>query len=306
MKNYRLFTACMLFALCGTLTANATGEDTTRIFESGNKRIMVTDNEQRQRTEVQVYEMNGYRDSTLYEKIFEGHYRDGKSYEQKKYLATVNIPNPEWDVKWGIKWRKKHFEPHWTGLGIGFAGFANEGDATDVRLKSSRSYEINWNLCEQAVPISYRYRWAVVTGLGLRWSRYHLKGNQHFEEINDYTELVQVDGVRYKKSRLGITHLTLPLLLEWQSPKNHLFFSFGAVGAVKTASSSRVEYYKERGRNRKEKIDAGMTLRPVTVDLLAQVGTRHWGAFVRYSPVSLFEHRKGPELYPLSFGIMLF
>ena len=298
MKNYRLFSACMLFALCGTLTANATSEDTTRIFESGNKRIIVTDNEQRQRTEVQVYEMNGKRDSSFYEKIFEGHYRDGKSHEQRKYFATVNIPNP--------RWKSKHFKPHWAGLGIGFAGFSNEGDALDVPLKSSRSYEFNLNFYEHAVPISHRYRWAVVTGLGFRGTRYHVKGNRHFVEIDDYTYLEPVEGVRYKKSRLGITHLTLPLLLEWQNPNNRLFFSVGAVGSVKIGSSSRVKYKKEGGRTGKEKIDAGMTLRPVTVDLLAQIGTRHWGAFARYSPVSLFEHKKGPELYPLSFGIMLF
>ena len=297
MKNYRLFSACMLFALCGTLTANATGEDTTLIFEAGKKRIMVTDNEQRQRTEVQVYEMKGYRDSTIYEKIFEGHYRDGKSHEQKKYVATVKIPNP--------RWRSKHFEPHWAGLGTGIAGFSNEGDAHDIPLKSSGSYEFNVNFCEKAVPISNRYRWAVVTGLGIRWTRYFVKGNRHFVEIDDYTYLESAEGVRYKKSRLGITHLTLPFLLEWQSPNNRLFFSVGAVGSVKMASSSRVVYYKERGSKGKEKIDAGMTLRPVSMDVLAQVGFNDCGVYVRYSPISIFEYKKGPELYPLSFGFML-
>jgi len=297
MKNYRLFSACMLFALCGTLSANATGEDTTRIFESGNKRIIVKDNEQRQRTEVQVYEMKGYRDSTLYEKIFEGHYRDGNSYEQRRYLPFINIPSP--------RWKSRIFDPHWAGFGMGFAGFTNEGNAHDIPLKSSRSLEYNLNIYEHAIPISNRFRWALVTGFGFRWTRYHLKGNLHFEEIDNYTELVTIDDVRYKKSRLGITHITLPLLLEWQDSHDRLFFSVGVVGSVKTASSSRVEYYKVRGYNRKEKIDAGMTLRPVSIDILAQVGFNDWGAFARYSPISIFEHWKGPELYPLSFGLML-
>jgi hypothetical protein len=132
-----------------------------------------------------------------------------------------------------------------------------------------------------------------------------VKGNRHFEEIDDYTELVSVEGVRYKKSRLGITQITFPLLLEWQNHDNRSFLSAGAVGAFKTASSSRIEYYKERRGKGKELVDRGMTLRPVSLDLLAQVGTRSWGAFIRYSPFSIFEDKKGPGLYPLTFGIML-
>lgn len=213
-------------------------------------------------------------------------------------MATINIPKPGW--------HKHRFNPHWAGFGIGFTDFSNGGDSDDIPLRSSKSLEYNLNVFERAFPISRHYRWAVVTGAGMRWTRYRIKGDRHFEEIDDYTYLVEAPENRnYKKSKLGITSITIPLLLEWQNPKGNLFFSGGAVGAIKTWSSSKIEYTEDESRKKhKEKVDGGMTLRPVTMDLLLQAGTKHWGVYMKYSPVSLFEHKKGPELYPASIGIM--
>ncbi|MDR1098750.1 MAG: PorT family protein [Tannerella sp.] len=300
MKRKLLFATCVLSAICNTSAANAANEDSIRVFKAGNKRIVLKENDHRQRVDVQVYESGSEQDSVLYEKIFEGHYRDGESRERRKYMAMIDIPMPGW--------KSKRFDPHWNGFGAGFAGFAGRGDAEDIPLRSSKSGEFNLNLLEKAIPVSNHYRWAVVTGFGIRWTRYRLKGNRHFEEINDYTWLVEAPEDRsYKKSKLGITTLNVPLLLEWQHPKGRLFFSTGIVGSVKTWSSSRIEYTEGReGKKHKEKVDRGMTLRPVTMDILTQVGIRHWGIYVKYSPVSLFERGKGPELYPLSVGFHTF
>lgn len=293
-----LFLTIFFIITCTIVPAGAHTNDTTRVFNSDNKRIVVTENDRNQRVDVHVYELNNGHDSIFYEKIFEGHYRDGKSSERRKYLATINIPKPQWS--------KKQLDPHWAGLGIGFADFGNNGDADDIPLRSSKSFEFNLNIFERSFPISRHYRWAVITGAGMRWTRYRIKGNRHFEEIEDHTYLVEAAGDRkYKKSKLGITSITIPLLLEWQAPKGKLFFSAGAVGAIKTCSSSKIRYTEgDSKKTHKEKVDSGMTLRPITMDLLVQAGTSGWGIYLKYSPISLFEHKKGPELYPVSLGIM--
>ena len=300
MKRKIFISVYAIFALCGAITAG--GDDSTKIFDAGNKRILVKENDQKQRTEVQVYELNDYLDSTFYEQIFEGHYRDGKSSEQRKYLASIDIPMPG-------KWKSRRFYAHWAGIGIGFANFAEEGDYNNIPIRSSKSLEVNLNLFEKTIPLSNCYKWGIVTGLGMRWTNYHIKGNYHFEEIDDYTDLVEApEGIRYKNSKLGITTLNIPLLLEWQTPGGHLFFSAGVVGSIKTWSYSWIEFYDDNDRynkKHKEKVDRGMTLRPVTMDVLVQAGTRGIGAYARYSPISIFENNKGPELYPLTFGLML-
>jgi hypothetical protein len=298
MKRKIFFTTCFSLAICSTFLSNAANEDSIRIFETGNKRILLKKNDYKQRVDVQVYELSNEHDSVFYEKIFEGHYRNGKSSERRKYMAMIDIPMPGW--------KSKHFDPHWAGFGVGFADFAERGDAEEIPLRGSNSLEFNLNIIEKAIPLSNRYRWAVVTGFGIRWTNYRIKGNRHFEEIDDYTYSVEAPEDRiYKKSKLGITTLNIPLLLEWQNPRGNLFFSGGVVGSVKTWSSSKIEYTEgPNGKKHKKKVDKGMTLRPVTMDILTQAGTRHWGVYVKYSPISIFEHRKGPELYPFSVGLI--
>jgi hypothetical protein len=101
--------------------------------------------------------------------------------------------------------------------------------------------------------------------------------------------------------------INVPLLLEWQQKGyRSLFISAGVECSFKTASSSRIWYTDERGKKQKDKVDTDMTLRPVTMDILVQAGIDRYGLFARYSPISIFEKNKGPELYPLTFGAMLY
>jgi hypothetical protein len=286
------------------IKANVLDEDSTTIINSGNKRIIVTDNVNKQRLEVEVYELQDGEEIDSYEKVFEGHYIDGKVYERKKSLVSIDIPSPL--ARRSYKNSYTHIDPHYAGIGIGFARFADKGDIDNIPFRTGNSLEIDFNILEEAFPISRHYKWAVVTGFGVRWTCYQLKGNHYFKEIDDYTQVLTApDDWNIQKSRLGITTLNVPLLLEWQSHRSKLFFSAGAVCSFKVASSSRINYKDERDKKCKEKVDSGMTLRPVTMDILVQAGLRDVGFFTRYSPISIFEKNKGPELYPLTFGAML-
>ena len=106
-----------------------------------------------------------------------------------------------------------------------------------------------------------------------------------------------------------MTSLTIPVLLEWQTPKKRhkprFFVSGGVVGVIKTTSSSKVVYDDERGKTRKQKMDGGMNLRPVTMDFLFQAGVGCIGFYAKYSPFGLFEKDKGPKVHPVSLGLQL-
>ncbi|MCC8144238.1 MAG: PorT family protein, partial [Tannerellaceae bacterium] len=175
-----------------------------------------------------------------------------------------------------------------------------------IDLRSGKSLEYNINFYEKAFPFSV-YNWAFVTGAGIRWSRYRLNGNVHLEEIDRVTQLVPApDGIHYKASKLNITSLTIPALFEWQ--KSHhgdtkYFFSAGAVGVVKTMSSSKIVYRDENGKKRKDKVDGGMNIHPVTVDFLFQAGLSWLGVYAKYSPMELFGSDRGPAVHPVSLGL---
>jgi len=288
------------------LKANDFSDDSVKVFDSNNKRIIVTENTEKQRIDVEVYELQEDGEYESYEKIFEGHYRDGQSSEQRKYLMSFDIPSPI--IKRKFESRHRYSLPyHDASFSVGFAGFADKGDRDDIPFRTGSSPEISFTVYRKALSLSRNNQWGIVTGLGIRWVRYHLKGNHYFEEENDYTHLFTAsEDWKFKKSKLGITTLNIPLLLEWKTRKNGLYLSAGGVCSFKTASSSRIFYVDERGRKQKEKVDAGMTLRPVTFDVLVQGGIQNFGVFSRYSPVSLFEKNKGPELYPFTIGFVAY
>ena len=265
------------------------------IIKLDDKNIEV--NDEGDRMKVRVYELNSDGDEVDGELVFEGHYRDGRSYERRKHIKSLRIPVPTWDKK---------FDPHWAGVGMGFANFADDADGIDLRSGSSLEY--NLNFMEFSFPFS-RYRWALVTGAGMRWSRYRLNEKAYFQELDGETVLVDIPtGARLNYSKLNITSLTIPVLLEWQSPKHRrkaprFFVSGGVEAVIKTISSSRISYVDADGRQFKEKVDRGMTLRPVTMDFLVQAGVGCFGFYLKYSPMSLFEHNKGPKLQPVSIGL---
>ena len=69
-----------------------------------------------------------------------------------------------------------------------------------------------------------------------------------------------------------MTSLTIPVLLEWQTPKKRHKPRFFVSGRCRWSDqdnpSSKVVYDDERGKTRKQKMDGGMNLRPVTMNLL--------------------------------------
>lgn len=165
MKRFLLIIAAC-FPAIGLLAADVEPMPADTVIRLENKRIVVKDNGERMK--VKVYELTEEGDSIDREMIFEGHYRDGQSYERRKHIKSINIPIPSWD---------KDFDPHWAGFGMGFANFSGSdgiNDVDGVSLRSGNSLEYNLNFMEFSFPFS-RYRWAVVTGAGMRWSRYALE-----------------------------------------------------------------------------------------------------------------------------------
>ena len=147
-----------------------------------------------------------------------------------------------------------------------------------------------------------------IVGAGMRWSRYRIDTNEYFKEIDGVTALRPApEGVTLKASKLNITSLTIPLLLEWQPKKrsSEFFLSAGVVGVIKTCSSSKIVYNDASGKKHKEKMDSGMNIRPVTMDFLFQAGWDWIGLYAKYSPIDLFENGKGPKVHPVSIGLQL-
>ena len=77
-----------------------------------------------------------------------------------------------------------------------------------------------------------------------------------------------------------------------------LFFSAGLEAEIRHGVKS-----KAKVNGHKENLSNNLNVHPIGINLLAQAGYGDIGVYLRYSTYSLFEHKKGPELYPYSFGL---
>jgi hypothetical protein len=203
-------------------------------------------------------------------------------------------------------------EPHWAGIGWGFANFM-DGDFVlnnvgGVSLKSELSNEFYFNPIEKIVPIISN-NLGITTGLGLNWRNYHLDMNKHLIEEQDVVIVKDAPvDIRYNYSRLRVFSLTVPVLLEFQhnfGTKHTFFVSAGVVGGVNTSSSYRIKYTEPDGDKENRVESKGLNVAPITLDYLAQIGYGTWSVFAKYSPFDLFQSQKGPKVQAVSLGATL-
>ncbi len=276
--------------------------DTTVYFR--NKTIQIEDSIGQMR--VKVFDQQGEE----YKPVYEGVFSDGKSYEKWTVIEEIGIQLP-FMTKPKSK-RKYTMEPHWAGIGWGFANIADQqyniNNINGVSLKSESSNEFFFNLIEKILPI-YRNNLGLTTGLGFNWRNYFFDANQHFTEVAGVTIVENAPaGTEYEYSRLRTFYINVPLLLEWQPTfgKSQKFFvSAGVVGGVNTSATHKLKY-KDVSDNTIRKITGkGLNIAPVTLDFLGQIGYGSWNVYAKYSPFSMFQSQKGPEMRSVSVGAML-
>lgn len=197
--------------------------------------------------------------------------------------------------------KKKKLNPHWTGFGMGFMNY-NDNDIPYGRLQGSRSHNFTLNLFDFHKQIK-NSNWLFVSGVGFEWSRYHFQENAALTRVNGITQFVPApDGINYNSSKLLVYYITFPLLLEYQVSGIHM--SGGVVGFFKYYSKSQVNFYTEGGR---QVINMGrdLNIRPVDLKVRLQMGINGIHVYGYYSPFSMFNKDRGPDLRTYTIGVMI-
>jgi len=217
----------------------------------------------------------------------------------------------------GYNYWDEKFEGHWSGIEFGFNGLANPDyslyPASETHFLDNdliRSNVLHLNILQYSRGFQQtRNNIGLVTGLGLSFQSYHLDNNTTIsidENQKIHPSVIYYDSSQ--KSKLSITYLEVPLLLEFQIPfrnkANRLYFSAGVTGAKKLESHSKMKYRKN-GKREKLKSPGDYSINDYKVALSFRVGYRWANLFASYDIVPLFEDRRGPVLYPFSFGLKL-
>nr|MBP7170021.1 PorT family protein [Bacteroidales bacterium] len=203
----------------------------------------------------------------------------------------------------------KKFKGHWSGFELGINGFMDKnqsmtqtGDIAWMDLKQARSWNTNINFTQYSIGFGTD-KAGLVTGLGLEFNDYHFSNPITLKVENGVTVVdssyIQA-GYKVEKTKITMSHLTLPLLLEFQIPmgekrKDRIYISAGVIGGVRLGSHTKVVY--DDGSRHKDKNRGDFNIATLRYGLTARMGYKGIRLFANYYPVQLFEKGKGPELY---------
>lgn len=302
MKKANIFLVALLLMSASTFAQEVAQNDTTIRFK--DKIVELEDSIGQMK--VKVYDLQGNE----YNKLYEGIFADGKSYEKWTVMEEIGLSLPF--MHQTKKSKPGRMEPHWAGMGLGFANISDAqyklNNINGISLKSESSKEFYINLFEKILPL-YRNNLGLTTGLGFNWRNYYLDYNTHFNEVDGVTTLYDAPaGVEYTYSRLRTFHLTVPLLLEWQptfGSNRKFFMTAGVIGGINTFASQKVKYKDANDNTVRDVVAKGLNVAPVTVDFHGQIGYGGWSVYAKYSPFSIFQSQKGPEVRSVSVGAML-
>jgi hypothetical protein len=201
------------------------------------------------------------------------------------------------------------FNPHWAGLAVGMnlfheTDYSMYGGNEFFSLIPGKSLSWNINFVEWALK-NERNTFGLVTGLGFRFSDYRFDEQITIEKEDGSGMIVPVSLYEledFKKSKLTISYLTAPLMLEVKTPlrmgSSWLYLAGGVIGSLHLGSHTKFKY-----NGNKEKSRSNFNINQFSWDITGRIGFGDFCVFVNYSMTPLFQDGKGPELYPLMVGI---
>lgn len=114
---------------------------------------------------------------------------------------------------------------HWAGIDVGLSSYSvalpSQVSSTGLMngyaaspnyfwsLKQSRSFHFSLNFLEKDFRL-VKESVKLVTGLGLDYTRYHFQNNV---TIKNYSTDIAVDTLSYRKNKLSVTQITLPIMI---------------------------------------------------------------------------------------------
>jgi len=211
-----------------------------------------------------------------------------------------------------LKKKEKKFKGKWAGFEVGTNGFVTSSGSfalpekwNYLDLYQPKSVNINFNFMDENITLIEK-KLAIVTGLGISWNNYRF--NKKTVLSSELDTLSFINDSLVKKSKLVVTNLRLPLLLELHIPINEskdiLYVSGGVVGALRTGTYAKYVYLKS-GDTKDIKDKSDFFINPFNYSLEFRIGLGDFGVYFNYCPMSLFKQNKGPDIYPWSAGISI-
>lgn len=216
-----------------------------------------------------------------------------------------------WD-QLSFKRKRGKYRGHWAGFGVGFSALLTpennvelEQEAAFLDLEHFKSWYLEVNPLELNIPI-YKPVVGFTTGIGFSWSHYRFKNNFVLSQQDPTVEYIPATQTM-DFNQLNVLQVNVPLLLEFNflsSAKHQFHVGAGPIVSYVLAASQTTKWETETQQVTKKYRD-GLSLNKFTYGATLRVGYSYFHLFANYSLVHLFEENEGPEVHPVSAGLIL-
>lgn len=152
----------------------------------------------------------------------------------------------------------------------------------------------------------YKRNLMLVTGIGVTWNNWRFQ-NAVTLFPNQPALTGVMDTLPMKKSKLTVSYVTLPLLLEFNSSEQaskSFHIAAGVIGGYRIGTHTK-RVLEDNGKSKKVKEYDDFSFNTFRFDSTVRIGYRGFTLFGSYGLMSLFKSREGPDLSPFTVGIAL-
>ncbi len=216
----------------------------------------------------------------------------------------------------GFNYWQKKFTGHWSGIYMGFNGFAHpdysnypEEDHGFIDAELLRSNSTNINILQASIGLQHnRNTIGLILGVGMEIQTYYLNQNTSIEKQFNRVEPIKLFFDDNQKSKLSITYLSLPLLVEFQIPVKQsgklFYFTTGLIAKLRLNTHTKIKY-RQDNQKLKLKTPDDFHMNDFTYAGTIRMGYGGINLFATYDLYPLFVDKKGPVIYPFSVGMAL-
>lgn len=232
-----------------------------------------------------------------------------------RHGSTVNID--KLDDEGFQKWtgHEPKFKGHWSAFEMGVNSFANVdysgyaipsfssyNGSNYLDINHNKSLEVNINLFKLSIGLQERKNnIGLVTGLGLNFNDYRFSNGFTIRNADGYIVPIPIGDPKLQKTKLSTGYLTVPLLLEFQLPKETgLWMSMGVIGGMKMGSHTKVKIDGAKSKDRND-----FNISPFRGGATARLGYKGFNVFGTYYFTPFFRDNRGPAMEPFTIGLGL-
>lgn len=219
---------------------------------------------------------------------------------------TTHQENSEWDFSFPFAKSSKKSTNYRSQIVMGgwAVGFNNAVNApADMNVTMGSSIELSWLHILALKYSPWNSGPTMSVGFGINWRNYCMMGTSRFitsdkgVSIGSYPEGAKINGSRVKIFSLAVPFMLCQKLGAGFHVTGGAIVNFNTYGSIKTT-------YTDINGTRCKDFSKDIHKSPVTIDLMAVLGFKFVGWYVKYSPSNVLNTSYAPKFNSFSTGII--